>query len=259
MAVNFPVLTSLLRRRPVVISEVAAPVTKPWRWLLPALVLGLLLAFVPSIDLAVSALFYSPDAGFYLKNHALVQLFYRSEVWLCVTAAVSLLTVLLLGFFPRARGCRRQRRAAIYLLLVLAIGPGLIVNVAFKNHWDRARPHQIERFGGARHFTPALLPSDQCERNCSFTSGHAALGFSFVAIGFVAGRRRQRWMAAGVTLGAILGFVRIAQGAHFLSDVVFAFCFVFITAWILHALLYRTACTPSNEPRLAAIGSSEPA
>jgi lipid A 4'-phosphatase len=83
------------------------------------------------------------------------------------------------------------------------------------------------------------LPSDQCQRNCSFPSGHAALGFFFVAIGFVVGRHRGRWMRAGVALGTMLGCVRIVQGGHFLSDVVFAFCFVFVTAWVLHALLYK--------------------
>lgn len=219
-------------------SEWIGTLQWPWRWLLPALILGVLLAFVPSIDVMVTAFFYLPNVGFYLKNHVLVQLLYRSEAWLAVTAVFLPSTVLLLSLFPRAHWCKRRRRAVTYLLLVLTIGPGLIVNLALKNHWDRARPHQIDRFGGDRQFTPALLPSDQCERNCSFVSGHAALGFFFTAIGFVAGPRRRRWVAAGVTLGAMLGFARIVQGGHFLSDVVFAFCFVFITAWILHALLY---------------------
>lgn len=211
---------------------------RPWRWLLPALILGVVLTFVPSIDIAVSALFYSPDAGFYLRDHVFAQWLHRSVTWLTVAAVVLPLAVLLLSLIPGIRWCKGRRRAATYLLLVMAIGPGLIVNAALKNHWDRARPRQIEQFGGALHFTPALLPSGQCERNCSFPSGHAALGFFFVAIGFVASRHRQRWMAGGAALGTILGIVRIVQGGHFLSDIVFAYCLVFVTAWVMHALLY---------------------
>jgi lipid A 4'-phosphatase len=32
-------------------------------------------------------------------------------------------------------------------------------------------------------------------------------------------RRRREWLYAGATCGTLIGFVRIAQGAHFLSDV----------------------------------------
>lgn len=224
-----------------------------WRWLLPALILGLFLAWVPSADIAVSTLFYSPTAGFYLKLNALVQLLYRSETFLTITLAVSLLAVLLLSFFPLAHWLKRSRKGAAYLLLVLAVGPGLIINFGLKNHWHRARPHQVDRFGGNRQFTAALVPSDQCERNCSFVSGHAALGFFFAAIGFPAVRRRHAWIATGVALGSTIGLARIVQGGHFLSDIVFAFCAVFVTAWILYELMYpdrqRSAGEEERRPR----------
>lgn len=218
-----------------------------WRWLLPGVILGLFLALVPSADIALSTSFYSPGAGFHWKSNALVQLLYRSEAFLAIAAVASLLTVLLLSFFPLARRSKRRRKAAVYLLLVLIIGPGLIVNFGFKNHWHRARPRQVDIFGGQLHFTPALLPSDQCERNCSFVSGHAALGFFFAAIGFPAVRRRNTWIATGVALGTTIGLARIVQGGHFLSDIVFAFCIVFMTAWILYKLMYPDREGSSDE------------
>ena len=106
----------------------------------------------------------------------------------------------------------------------MALGPGLLANTVFKDHWGRARPAQIEAFGGSHHFTPAPLPAAQCARNCSFVSGHAALGFSLVAFAFLLppGRRRHRGIAAALGFGALVGLVRIAQGGHFLSDVVYA-------------------------------------
>ena len=114
-------------------------------------------------------------------------------------------------------------RIGLFLATSLALGPGLVVNTLLKDHWGRARPHQIVEFGGNAHFSPAVLLSDQCARNCSFPSGHAALGFWLVAIAMVmptAWRRIAMPIALGV--GVLIGLMRIAQGAHFLSDVIAA-------------------------------------
>ena len=45
---------------------------------------------------------------------------------------------------------------------------------------------------------------------------------------------------AGVLLfGAAMGVLRMAGGAHFFSDVVFAGVFMFLVVWTLHGLIYR--------------------
>jgi lipid A 4'-phosphatase len=191
------------------------------------------LAF-PTLDLAVSALFYRPSDGFFLHDHPVVVFVYRTVPWAAAGLAVGLSSVLLSSLiFARARP---WRRGTGYLLLVLVVGPGVMVNTLLKDHWGRARPHQLEQFGGARYFTPALLPADQCDRNCSFVSGHAALGFYLAAIGFVATHRRRVWLVAGLVAGTAIGLVRIVQGGHFLSDVVFSFFVVYAVAWVLQGL-----------------------
>jgi lipid A 4'-phosphatase len=135
----------------------------------------------------------------------------------------------------------RQRRAALYLLLVMVIGPGLLVNTLFKDQWGRARPSQIEEFGGTKQFTRAAIPADQCEKNCSFVSGHASVGFFFLAFAYVWPRRRVFWLAAGTGLGLGIGLVRIMQGGHFFSDVIFCGIVVYLSARVLHAVLFRPA------------------
>jgi membrane-associated phospholipid phosphatase len=129
-----------------------------------------------------------------------------------------------------------DRKAVLFLAVSIALGPGLLVNTVLKDHWGRARPVQIEAFGGARQFTPAPLPATQCQRNCSFVCGDAALGFSLVAFAFLIppGRVRRRCVAAALGFGALVGLARIAQGGHFLSDVVFAGIFVFGTTAVLY-------------------------
>ncbi|MFP5392787.1 MAG: hypothetical protein ACLGI6_14765, partial [Gammaproteobacteria bacterium] len=41
--------------------------------------------------------------------------------------------------------------------------------------------------------------------------------------------RRRRWLAGGVAFGLLVGAVRMAMGAHFLSDVLFAGLIVHFT------------------------------
>jgi lipid A 4'-phosphatase len=197
---------------------------------------ALLLTAVPDIDLWFSGLFYRPGSGFFLADWPPVRLLFRSAP--CITAALVLFAV--------AAGARHHfggrtllgcdARAALYLVLALAIGPGLVVNAILKDHWGRARPSQTVQFGGDKQFTPALVPASQCERNCSFSSGHAALGFSFVAFAFLATDRRRRRLAVlcAVAAGGLLGLGRIAQGGHFLSDVVVSGLLVTATSWLLH-------------------------
>ena len=42
-----------------------------------------------------------------------------------------------------------------------------------------------------------------------------------------------------MTFGAAVGVLRMAAGAHFFSDVVFAGVFAFLTIWLTHGWLYR--------------------
>jgi lipid A 4'-phosphatase len=195
----------------------------------------LLLTAVPQIDLGFSALFWRPGKGFYLADWPPVQTLYRSAPYVTGALILFLLAALVLPLLGGPRLLGADRRAALYLLLALALGPGLVINTGFKDHWGRARPTQIVEFGGTHRFTPALVPSRECERNCSFSSGHAGLGFYFVSFAFLAppGRRRGGEVAA-LALGAFYGIGRIAQGGHFLSDVVVSGLIVYAVSWLLH-------------------------
>ena len=46
-------------------------------------------------------------------------------------------------------------------------------------------------------------------------------------------------MAAALAFGAAVGVLRMAAGAHFFSDVVFAGVFAFLVIWLTHGWLYR--------------------
>lgn len=204
------------------------------------------------IDLAASALFYRPGDGFFLRNEAWVQWIHHGIPLLATAVSVVLVGILGLGFVPAFSGMEKHRRPALYLLLTLALGSGLLVNGMMKSHSGRARPADVVQFGGDKTFTPAVLIGDQCSRNCSFVCGHASLGFALCAFGFLT--RRRIWFGLAFSLGTLLGFARIVHGKHFLSDVLFSFFAVYFCAKLLHFLLYDSA-SPLRQPRWAGLFS----
>jgi lipid A 4'-phosphatase len=191
---------------------------------------------LPQIDLIASGLFYAQGSGFVLADWPPVVLVFRAVPWITWGIIVVVAGASIWLFLVGRPLWRFDRKALVFMAASIALGPGLLANVVLKDHWGRARPTQIEAFGGSHHFTPAPLPAGECARNCSFVSGHAALAFSLVAFAFLlpSGPPRRRGIAAALALGAIVGLVRIAQGGHFLSDVVYAGLLVFGTTALLH-------------------------
>lgn len=193
----------------------------------------------PGLDLRAAALFWRPEAGFFLADSAYAELWYHGVTlvrnWVVYPAAA-----ILLGWWVVRRRLPLgiPPRAAVLVAGTLAVGSGLLVNAGLKEHWGRARPRDVARFGGERAFTPAFVPADQCADNCSFVSGHSSFVFAFFSLALLA-RRRARAIALVAVLGAGAGLGRVMQGAHFASDVVFSGVFLFLVAWGLHRLLYR--------------------
>jgi lipid A 4'-phosphatase len=97
----------------------------------------------------------------------------------------------------------------------------------------------VAEFGGEKLFTPALVPSRECQRACSFVSGEAASTFvAFYAAALVIPRWSLLLVAAGTVGGLATGLIRVSQGAHFLSDVIFAGVFMAATVLIVHRLMF---------------------
>lgn len=208
-----------------------------WRKdVLVCMLCGLVFYGFPSIDMWVTSQFYE-NGQFFLRHHPIVQAIYLGFAKMHLVFLGVFLSGL--GLFcgfknPSAKLWRKRLR---FLILVLLIAPGLLVNVTLKdNSFGRPRPVHLEEFGGTSQFTPVLTYSGQCQKNCSFVSGHAALGFYLIAFGWLFARRDL--FLLGVAVGIAVGSVRIMQGGHFLSDVVFSFWVVYFTT-LLIAWLYR--------------------
>jgi lipid A 4'-phosphatase len=214
-------------------------------WLLAAfLAASVLFALRPDLDLAASRALLDAGGHFVLDGNRWIYLLNDTITALSRVAALVLLVATALAFVPPAgrwrAWCRARRAPLLFLLLSLALGPGLLVNTILKEHSGRARPVTTAPFGGDRQFTGAWAPADQCARNCAFVSGHAAVSAWPVAGAFLARRRgtRRAWLAAGLAAGLAVGLGRMATGSHFLSDVVLAVLMVYLVtaacaAWLL--------------------------
>jgi lipid A 4'-phosphatase len=212
-------------------------------------VIAVVFLFNPQIDLYVAGQFYNEKRnmisdepvkfGFFLSDHPVFVFLHESVRYVTITTAVFLLSMLGLNYLKKKDFLGLTKRKLIYIILCLAIGPGLVVNAIFKDNWGRARPHQTEIFGGTKEFTPPFIIADQCERNCSFTSGDPSVGFFFFAFAFAIHNRRKQFAALAMTLGTIYGVTRVVQGAHFFSDVIFSGIFVFGICYVLAKLILK--------------------
>lgn len=204
------------------------------------LLLAILFITFPALDIGFTSLFFNDQNGFYLKENPLVQFSYRKNNYLVIATTLSLIIILILSTKNKRAYFGLDKKASIFLLLVMILGPGLVVNNVFKNQWDRARPDKIQEFGGQKKFTPAFVISDQCEKNCSFVSGHAAVVYFFAAFFLIISDRRRWWvLGTSIVAGSLVGMGRIVQGDHFLSDVIFSFFIVMSIAILIYWLMYK--------------------
>jgi membrane-associated PAP2 superfamily phosphatase len=131
-------------------------------------------------------------------------------------------------------------RAIVLMLLTLALAPGVVANLVLKEHWGRPRPIDVAEFGGDEHFRPWWDPRGDCPKNCSFIAGEPSGAFwTMAGAAVVPPQWRALAYAAALAFGAVVGVLRMAAGAHFFSDVVFAGVFSFLVIWLVHGWLYR--------------------
>lgn len=192
----------------------------------------------PTIDLEVARFVHRQFGAAFMSSGGPWWPLYVGLVPVVYAIAAIVLVVAVANLVLGRRWLGLTRRVAAFILLSLAIGPGLVVEFGLKDHWGRARPRDLVEFGGGAQFTPAYLPSDQCASNCSFASGHAAMAFYFLTFAVLAPAPWRRPAVAAVLLfGALTGAMRVAQGAHFVSDVIASGFLITAIVWALKAAI----------------------
>ena len=194
------------------------------------------LAF-PGIDIWFSNLFYANGflAG---RLQAFVGL---RDFWRNMTAAIAtvLVVVLVIKLVWPYRRSLLAPRDILFILSTLVVGPGIITNLIFKDHWGRPRPYMVENYGGDLPFVGAWKITHYCGHNCSFVSGEAASSMWLVTLAVLL---PPRWRPTGIRVllafGAAFSLNRILFGAHFLSDVMLGWWITLLVIAIAYRLFY---------------------
>jgi lipid A 4'-phosphatase len=242
-----------MRSEPSSIAYVRRFQSLPIRFAIGALICCFVTSIIflafPGIDLEVSRLFYAGSGMFSARSIGWVKIM-RSAFVDCFYLCIAVILAGLIITRGRARTWLRLPFAQwAFLAVCLAVGPGLVANVGFKDHWGRARPNEVVEFGGKKAFTPPLLPSNQCDSNCSFVSGEAAAVFlPFYAMALLLPQSAALLLVSGTVCGLTAGLIRVAQGGHFLSDVIFAGIFMLLTVILVHMAVFRYRPTSERLP-----------
>jgi membrane-associated PAP2 superfamily phosphatase len=193
------------------------------------------------IDFIVSDWFHLPEVppgeAWPYSRLTIWRLVNNSDIWLVGLLSFGALSALVLARFKSRY--KRLKIYAIFILLSMIIGPGILVNCVFKAHLDRPRPRHVIEYGGKQSYVRPLYKGTEGK---SFPSGHASVGFCYVVFWFIWRRRPGRafWaMLGAVALGSVLGIARLTAGAHFLSDILWAFYIPFFTSLVLYHFVLR--------------------
>lgn len=194
------------------------------------------------IDIKVQSLLYDPV----LKNwkfgdNPFVIMLYKYGT--LIPLALGAIAAAAAGASFFVSGFERNRKPALLFLFVFLVGPGLFVNVILKGYTGSPRPREIVEFGGKWQYTKPLALGTPGKGH-SFPCGHASAGFMVAVMYFYLRHRNKsaanKVLIAGVSYGALMGFGRMAQGAHFLSDVIWAGGIVILTASLADDFLFKT-------------------
>jgi len=191
---------------------------------------GVVFFLYPQIDIATTQFFYDATTKTFLFNNTSLELFFYHSVKY-YTALAFLITFGLFVFK------KISKKVMLYIFLSLSIAPGLIVNSILKDHWGRPRPTQTILFGGDKEFQKPFVKSDNSNAY-SFSSGHAAIAFSAVALALLA-RRKKLFITLSLMYGSAVSFARVAAGGHYLSDVVTSFFIVTLVSLLLYRYFFK--------------------
>lgn len=188
---------------------------------------------VTGTDLRLSAAFHI-GGGWPVGDLPFWQFLYRLNRLPAITMGVTGAAMALYAL--RDPDWIRWKRGGVFLAVLMCLGPGLLVNSVFKEHWGRPRPREVVELGGKKQFLHPWQKGNSGNGR-SFPSGHASAAFAMTAPYFVLRRTSRRralaWLTGGLVFGLFMSAARITQGGHFLSDCLWAWGMVHLTGLAL--------------------------
>ncbi len=204
----------------------------------PTVPLPVLFTGVPGHDLGASFLVHTEANGFLLRATAVlaaVDRFFRS---LAMVTVVGFLVPVHISLATGGRLPFLRSRHIMSVVLVFAIGPGLLVRGALENRTGRVRAKTIVRCGGEGPFSPACVPGNSVSETVpsSLETWPSSPPFSPRCC-FL------RWpvrTVAAVKPAVLAGFHHVVNGIRFPGNVVQAALMTWILALAVCGLLRKS-------------------
>ena len=198
--------------------------------------LAIFLTIGPSFDLFITSFFYKGNNQFFLQSYYTITVLFRDIllpiilIYILVLPIASKLTLIKKIFFNYSF----LLKDIIFIWIIFFINLIIVINLFFKTFWGRARPEDVLQLGGKFNFSPWYQISDACASNCSFVSGDAAVGFSIIILSFVTKNIKYTYLS--IIFGSLLGLIRIAEGGHFVSDIVFSAIIIYLLTFFFNKI-----------------------
>ena len=211
-------------------------------------VLSFLFFYHPDWDLKISNYFFNGSEFIAAHSVFLNQLRFLMNVLIWSLGGVIFLLFIIL-FFKKINNLyishvfHISQRACLYLLFCFLMGPGVVTNLILKNHMGQPRPAEIINFGGSLVYQKVWEVSSACPTNCAFVCGDCAS--VFILFAFLPLLIRKKYYLFSFLLGLVIsfaalgmGWIRIAQGGHFLSDVLLSYGINALVIWVGYILFF---------------------
>jgi lipid A 4'-phosphatase len=187
-----------------------------------------------SADLILAGRFYLPSLVWPGNTvHPWIDLYQYGNVPPLILSLFGL--AVFVASFP-FRKMAPYRKIGLFLVVYMVLGPGLIINTVFKDHWGRPRPAEVQNFGGHEKYLP-VWERGIAGKGKSFPSGHAAIGYFLFSPFFFLRNPSRGWawffLLLGLAYGTLMGIGRMAQGGHFATDVLWAGGLTYMTGLLL--------------------------
>ncbi len=206
--------------------------------LLVLLIAGTAIIGFTGMDMKLERMFYSPSDGWKTGDAQPWKFLYHYGNIPALILSVGSLVLLLMTFISVKYVM--YRKIALFFVLVMLVGPGLVVNLGFKNYWGRNRPRHVTELGGNGQYMQ-VWETGTAGQGKSFPCGHATMGFYLFAPYFLLRASRKLLslvsLSLGIGMGLLIGIARMLQGGHFASDVLWAGGLVYLVALVFYKWL----------------------
>jgi len=194
-------------------------------------------ANVSGINTSISRYFFdTASRSFPSRGDLVLSAFSEASIWL-LPVALALISGFLALLSHNVKTLKPLRAVLWSIFAVACLTPVLADGI--KHYTTLPHPFELAMFGGYENPPTSIwAPSGHAAGN-ALPSVHAVAGFILLCLyfsGWALDKPRLRWggLLVGIVMGFALGFMRIAQGAHFLSQILWS-CAM---AWLLCSIVF---------------------